>query len=290
MYILVALIPAIMWGIIPLLVSKFGGKPNQQILGTTLGAVIFAVILYFFTTPAYTWVSFFASLTSGLFWTVGQYLQYTSFRSIGVSKAMPISTGMQLLGTSLVGVLAFQDWNTPVKLTLGFIALAIIIIGAVLTSYQQKKAGNSEGASQSLKLGIIMTVFSAIGYVIYATIGQAFHVSGWTSILPQSIGMLLLALILSIRNGGERRFSKETFKNIIVGLSWSVGNLALLLSTNEVGVATSFTLSQMGVVISTLGGLFILKEKKTHRELVSVIIGVILVVIGGALIGYIKGL
>ena len=270
MYILVALIPAITWGIIPLLVSKFGGKPNQQIIGTTLGAIIFAIILYFFTTPSYTWVSFIASFVSGLFWTVGQFFQYTSFKFIGVSKAMPLSTGLQLLGTSLVGVIAFHDWSTTVQLTLGFIALAIIILGAILTSYRQKKAGDAQGAKKSLKWGLIVTFISGVGYIVYATIGEWFKVSGWTSILPQSIGMLALALLLSIKNEGNRRFSKETFKNIIVGLSWGIGNLALLISTNKVGVATSYTLSQMGVVISTLGGLFILKEKKTRKEYIAI--------------------
>ncbi|MBA5735072.1 glucose transporter GlcU, partial [Escherichia coli] len=52
--------------------------------------------------------------------------------------------------------------------------------------------------------------------------------------------------------------------------------------------ATGFSLSQMGVVISTIGGILFLGEKKTKKELILVIIGVVLVIIGGTMIGIAK--
>jgi glucose uptake protein len=44
----------------------------------------------------------------------------------------------------------------------------------------------------------------------------------------------------------------------------------------------------MGIIISTLGGIFILGEKKTKKELRYVVIGCLLVIIGGVLLGYMK--
>lgn len=49
--ILIALVPALMWGTLPLVVSKIGGSTEQQIIGTTLGALIFAIITFFFVSP-----------------------------------------------------------------------------------------------------------------------------------------------------------------------------------------------------------------------------------------------
>lgn len=69
---------------------------------------------------------------------------------------------------------------------------------------------------------------------------------------------------------------------------WATGNLALLFSNKLVGIATGFSLSQMGVVISTIGGILFLGEKKTKKELILVIIGVVLVIIGGTMIGIAK--
>ena len=51
------------------------------------------------------------------------------------------------------------------------------------------------------------------------------------------------------------------------------------------GVATGFTLSQMNVVIATLGSIFLLGERKTPREMRFIFAGLALVVGGGVLIG-----
>ncbi|MBC1495180.1 glucose transporter GlcU [Listeria welshimeri] len=284
MNIVIALIPAVMWGIMPLVVSKIGGKPKQQIIGTTLGALVFALGVFFFTNPEYTATIIIASFISGVFWSLGQMNQFRAFTQVGVSKTMPLSTGMQLVGTSLFGVFAFHEWGTTSKLVLGFSALALIIIGIFLTSYQQNKDENS---GQNMKKGIITLLISSVGYVGYVVITRWFDISGWDAILPQAIGMVIAGLLFSIKSE-EKRFTKQTWLNMIPGIMWATGNLALLFSNKLVGIATGFSLSQMGVVISTIGGILFLGEKKTKKELVLVIIGVILVIIGGTMIGIAK--
>lgn len=42
--ILIGLGPLIGWGIYPTIASKFGGKPVNQILGSTLRTLIFAIV------------------------------------------------------------------------------------------------------------------------------------------------------------------------------------------------------------------------------------------------------
>ncbi|MBC2281872.1 glucose transporter GlcU [Listeria welshimeri] len=284
MNIVIALIPAVMWGIMPLVVSKIGGKPKQQIIGTTLGALVFALGVFFFTNPEYTATIIIASFISGAFWSLGQMNQFRAFTQVGVSKTMPLSTGMQLVGTSLFGVFAFHEWGTTSKLVLGFSALALIIIGIFLTSYQQNQDENS---GQNMKKGIITLLISSVGYVGYVVITRWFDISGWDAILPQAIGMVIAGLLFSIKSE-EKRFTKQTWLNMIPGIMWATGNLALLFSNKLVGIATGFSLSQMGVVISTIGGILFLGEKKTKKELVLVIIGVILVIIGGTMIGIAK--
>ncbi|MBC1586227.1 GRP family sugar transporter [Listeria seeligeri] len=284
MNIVIALIPAVMWGIMPLVVSKIGGKPRQQIIGTTLGALLFAIGVFFFTNPEYTTTILIASFVSGAFWSLGQMNQFRAFTQVGVSKTMPLSTGMQLVGTSLFGVFAFHEWGTTSKLVIGFSALALIIFGIFLTSYQQHKDENS---GQNMKKGLITLVISSVGYVGYVVITQWFNISGWDAILPQAVGMVVAGLLFSIKSS-EKRFTKQTWLNMIPGVMWATGNLALLFSNKLVGIATGFSLSQMGVVISTIGGILFLGEKKTKKELVLVIIGIILVIIGGTMIGIAK--
>ena len=59
---------------------------------------------------------------------------------------------------------------------------------------------------------------------------------------------------------------KSTTLNIIPGIVWGIGNLFMFYSQPKVGVATSFSLSQLLVIVSTLGGIFLLGEKKIDAK------------------------
>ncbi|VWX38334.1 glucose uptake protein [Exiguobacterium oxidotolerans] len=280
--ILIAIVPALMWGTLPLVVSKLGGSTEQQIIGTTLGALAFALVTFFFVSPEMSTTAWVAGLFSGAFWALGQMNQFAAFKQMGVSKTMPISTGMQLVGTSLFGVLAFGEWSSTSALILGISALVLIVAGAAFTSYKEDKSKKDENIGK----GLLLLVISTVGYVGYVVIARWFNINGWEAVLPQAIGMVVSAILLSLRKGNL--FAKQTFTNGIAGIMWAVGNIALLFATARVGVATSFSLSQTGVVISTIGGVLLLKESKTKKEMTFVIIGCILVVAGGIMIGFTK--
>ncbi|MDF9558811.1 GRP family sugar transporter, partial [Bacillus tropicus] len=51
MDILLAILPALFWGSIVLFNVKLGGGPYSQILGTTLGALVFSIGVYIFMKP-----------------------------------------------------------------------------------------------------------------------------------------------------------------------------------------------------------------------------------------------
>ncbi|PPA70358.1 GRP family sugar transporter [Jeotgalibacillus proteolyticus] len=281
MEILIALIPAVMWGSILLVSTKLGGGPYQQGVGTTIGALIFSVAAFFFTSPEFTWTIVIVSFISGLMWALGQMNQFKTAKHLGVSKTLPISTGMQLAGTSLFGVLVFGEWSTTMTLTIGITAIVLVIAGVVFTSFREKN-GDDEGESP-MKKGIPLLLLSTAGFVGYVVIIRWFSVDGWDAILPQSVGMVTGALLLSIKH---KPFTKYTFRNLIPGLMWAAGNIALLLSIPRVGTATSFSLSQTGIIISTLGGIFLLGEKKTKKQMIMVIFGCVLIIAGGVLLGF----
>lgn len=253
-------------------------------VGTTFGALVFAIGALFFISPDYTGTAIIISFISGLLWSLGQMNQFKAVTHLGVSKTLPISTGLQLVGTSLFGVLVFGEWSTTMKLIIGISALVLIIIGVVFTSYQQKEE-NDDGGKSPLAKGVPILLISTVGYVGYVVIIRWFSIDGWTALLPQAVGMVIGAVLLSIK---EKPYSKYTIRNFIPGLMWATGNLALLLSIPRVGTATSFSLSQTGIIISTLGGIFLLGEKKTKRQIVFVIVGCVLIIIGGVMLGFTK--
>ena len=285
MDILLAILPALFCGSIVLFNVKLGGGPYSQILGTTLGALVFSIGVYIFIKPVLTPVVIIIGIISGLFWALGQANQLKSIDLIGVSKTMPISTGMQLVSTTLFGVIVFHEWSTTTSVVLGVLALLCIIIGIVLTSLQSKEEKNDEQTG-NFKKGIVMLLISTLGYLVYVVIIRLFGIDGWSALLPQAIGMVLGGILLTFKH---QPFNKYAIRNIIPGLIWAAGNMFLFISQPRVGVATSFSLSQMGIVISTLGGIFILGEKKTKRQFIAIVIGIIFIIAAGIMLGIAKG-
>ncbi|MCM3222401.1 GRP family sugar transporter [Bacillus cereus] len=285
MDILLAILPALFWGSIVLFNVKLGGGPYSQILGTTLGALVFSIGVYIFIKPVLTPMVIIIGIISGLFWALGQANQLKSINLIGVSKTMPISTGMQLVSTTLFGVIVFHEWSTTTSVVLGVLALLCILIGIVLTSLQSKEEKNDEQTG-NFKKGIVILLISTLGYLVYVIIIRLFSIDGWSALLPQAIGMVLGGILLTFKH---QPFNKYAIRNIIPGLIWAAGNMFLFISQPRVGVATSFSLSQMGIVISTLGGIFILGEKKTKRQFIAIVIGIIFIIAAGIMLGIAKG-
>lgn len=282
MNIMIALIPALFWGILPLVVSSIGGSPNNQIIGTTLGAFVVALIVAIFVPANLVWPVIIGGAGSGMCWAFGQYLQYVSFTKIDVSKAMPVSTGLQLIGTSLFSVCFFGEWKSTKML--GFFAILLVIAGVYLTTYTSKKNTSKE---QHLLTGVGILIVSMFGYIGYSALPRMFNLSGWDAFLPQTAGMVVMSLLLSIKQLGSTLKEKQTYWSMLPGLIFAVAALGYLISAQRNGVATGFTLSQMSVIISTLGGIFILKEHKTRKELILTLIGLVLVLSGGIIISQI---
>lgn len=282
MEIIIALIPAIAWGSIGLVSNKVGGTAYNQTLGMTIGAFIFSIGIYLFYQPVIDMKIMITGLLSGLFWVLGQQQQFQSMKFMGVSGALPISTGCQLIANTLAGALLFHEWKSGRDVTLGVLALVILIVGARFTAVSD--GGESNGSGEKNK-GYRAIAISTVGYALYTIIVNAAGMDALAVILPQSAGMLIGGILFSVK---QDVLNKYTVRNLITGLLWAVGNIFMLISMKNVGLAVSFSLSQTGIIISTLGSIWLLGEKKTKREFRYVVMGCILVIIGGVLLGYLK--
>lgn len=288
MTLLIAMIPAIAWGSIGLVSGKMGGNAYNQTLGMTVGAFLFSLGAFFVYQPSIDWFIIGVGLLSGLFWSLGQNQQFQSMSFIGVSTALPISTGFQLMGNTLAGVILFKEWVTTRDTVLGTTALIILILGVILTSLRDKKTAPAVGSGEAkneFSKGFRAILISTVGYVLYSVTINASGVDPIAVILPQATGMLLGGMLMSFN---KDVYNKYTIRNIISGILWGIGNIFMLLSMKSVGLAVAFSLSQTGIIISTLGGIWFLGEKKTKKQFISIVIGCLLIIVGGVLIGYIK--
>lgn len=289
MNILLALVPAIMWGSIGLVSGRLGGSASQQTLGMTMGAVIFSLVTLVIYQPTLNGKIWIAGLISGLFWAVGQFNQFSSMKHIGVSKTVPISTGLQLAGNALAGVLIWHEWTSGNMIMVGTIAVIALIVGAALTSLKDKSDSTTENDDENMPAGIQALTISTIGYIGYTVIVRFANVDAKAIIFPQAVGMLLGAfLFVFFAKETDQIAKKPTFLNITTGLIWGIGNIFMFIAIPSVGLAISYSLAQAGIVISTFGSIWLLGERKTHREMQFVIIGSILIIIGETLLATLK--
>lgn len=144
--------------------------------------------------------------------------------------------------------------------------------------------------------GLIQTGASTIGLVMFLITFRWFDIDPIQGFFPQAVGFLVGALIFTSplltrsQPKGIKRWSLPTLKALLPGIMWGLGMVIMQFSQIKVGVAVGFSLSQLGVIISTFGGILLLGEKRTRKEMHIVIIGVVLLIAGAILLGVAKSL
>lgn len=276
---LIALIPALGWGFMPLITGKIGGSAVNQMFGIGAGATIIGLIAFVIGHPVVSTTAFWFSVVCGALWTIGQIGQFISFKRIGVSKTTPISTVLQLVGNSIIGAIIFGEWRGAKALTIGFVALAVVVVGALLTSVTEGTSSKKVTTGDFLFL-----LCTTIGYWIYSAFPKIPVVADQSALgifLPEMLGILLGSVIYTVASGNISAFKqREQYLNILGGLSWGIAALAYIFAGKALGITTAFVFSQMNVIIATIGGVFILHEQKTSREMSFTILGIVLIVIG----------
>lgn len=295
--ILIGLIPALGWGFQGIIMQKIGGTTANKQMGMVLTALVMSIVVALVDPIAWSPALIAAAAVNGIPWAIAQILQIKSFDYLGVSRAMPLTSGTQLILTSVIGAFYFNEWPHAWQMGVGFAGIALIIVGTVLTTYTE--AGQETTSKSDIRKGVIITAISSALYVAYATAARFFNVDSFQILLPQALFMLAATIVISIivskRDSVDGVFGRvegvfglKSWQNMLTGVLWSVANIAVLFSNQVNGVAVGWTLANMNLIFATLGGLFILHEKKTPKELKFVIAGMIIIAAGGIAIGATK--
>ena len=279
---LIGLGPLLGWGLFPTIASKIGGRPVNQILGTSLGTLIFAAIFSMINGLAFpAGMDLFFSILSGVGWACAQIITFKCFTMIGSSRAMPVTTAFKLLGASLWGVFFLGNWPGATAKLLGAFALVLIMIGAKMTVWSETESAESAGI---MKKAVLLLAVGEIGYWAYSAAPQATAIDGMHAFLPQAIGMVIVAVIYSavvtVKGGETSPFIEAvSYKQIFSGFFFAFAALTYLISAQPDmnGLATGFILSQTSVVLATLTGIWFLGQKKTAKEMTVTIIGLVLI-------------
>lgn len=274
---LIACIPILSFGLIPVIGTLIGGKPTEQSMGIAMGGFVFSLIILLIRRPDISLHIFIIGFLSGAFWSIGSVGQFMGINALGVARATPMLNGGQIIGTSILGV-NLGDWASASAKTYGFIALFLIIVGIFFTSYKQQD--NDSKVHTQWARGIIINLIAVLGFTAYVGILKYYRIDGWSSIFPQSIGQIVAIYIIGLLLFKSQSFTKFSFRNSVIGVIWGVGNIALLLSQVSLGLSIAYPVSQAAVIVSVFGGVLINKERKTRKEWISALTGIAIICVG----------
>ena len=104
--------------------------------------------------------------------------------------------------------------------------------------------------------------------------------------------MVIVAVIsglMKMKNGNPFT-NKVTWLQIISGFFFAFAALTYLISAqpNMNGLATGFVLSQTSVVLATLTGIYFLNQRKTSKEMLVTVIGLVLILVAATVTVFIK--
>ena len=134
--------------------------------------------------------------------------------------------------------------------------------------------------------GFRALTYSTVGYLSYTILfNNIMKFDALAVIFPMAVGMVIGAMMFMKFNV---KFETVVIKNAIVGLMWGVGNIFMLLAAAKAGLAIAFSFSQLGVVISIMGGILFLGETKTRKETRWLAIGIACFVLCAVLLGVVK--
>lgn len=196
MALLIAFVNIIGWGLIPLTVKD---SPQSQIAGMGIGASATALIIYLFTRPAFDAATWAVAFVAGMLWTIGQMGQFISYTRIGV--------------------LIFGEWPTAQAKVIGFIALALVVIGIVLSSKSDDK-GSGDANAKNLAFLLITT----IGFWIYSSFPKLIAkdiMNRLDYIFPEMLGVLVGTVVYVIASHSTAVYrNKMIWRNSIAGVGW----------------------------------------------------------------------
>ena len=297
----IGLLPALLFGSSSVLLMKLGGDSRQQTMGQFLGALAVAIVLALSvgvdTNPAVLLTAFVAGAVLG----VGMNLQIISFHYLGVSRVMPLTTGGQLIGVAALGIALFGEWVGSAALPVGIAALVAILVGVFLASWSEPDAltvsasapaSVLQSSTRNVRTGMVIMAISTLFLIAFPTLTRLWSIDPMTSLLPEAIGFVVVGMIATSPRRGmpDARWSRPTVGALLPGVLWGTGLIVLQYSINVLGVAVGFALSQLTVVVATFGGIWILHEKKTRKEMRMTMLGMLFLVGGAMLLGYANAL
>lgn len=243
--------------------------------------------------PAITAATFWLPFSGGLIWSVSGYCAFVAIEKLGLARAVGIWTPLNIIVGLVWGALLFDEFGALGGRGRWLLLISLVAIIAGILLIILARGGESKSATgKPLALGLLGALGAGIlwgTYFIPIRISQA---SMWVASWPMAIGMWVAGLLLmELAGGGAPKLAcrRDYLLVALSGLLWGIGNYGMLLLTEAIGTGKGFTISQLGVAINAMVGIFWLKDPRPGTRAAWITgAGVLLAMVGGIVLGNLK--
>jgi glucose uptake protein len=291
---LYAVVTVLAWGIW-LAPSQNIPFKNQRIRTFYVAAANLALATLIFFLQGFrglTWQIFWLPFIGGLVWAVSGFMAFTATDLLGMARAYglwaPINVGVSILW----GTVIFDEFIAlrPLMLLMLVISLAIIITGILLIILAKGTGAHTE-SRRAFWIGVLGALGAGVLWGTYFIPIKISSASTWVASFPLAVGIFAGSTVLVALTSQPLRLDQasEYARVSATGVLWGIGNYAMLLLVEQIGAGRGFTISQLGIVVNGLIGVYVLKDPQPgSRAATLTLIGCILATIGGILLGNLK--
>jgi len=289
-----ALVTVLAWGtwLAPSQNIKFKNSHIRTFYISAANLILTFVVLMSRGTGKMTAEAFWLPFAGGLIWAVSGYCAFMATEKIGMARAMGVWAPLNIIAGMLWGALLFDEFAgfDFKNFALLLLSLVMFISGALLIIFargenQQHRLGKPFG------VGLLGALGAGVLWGTYFIPIRISNESMWVAAFPLAVGMLAGSALFIFLTGQSPRLStmKEYALVSLSGVLWGVGNYGMLLLTEAIGTGKGFTISQLGVVVNALVGIFLLKDPKPGTRAASITFaGVVLAMLSGIILGNLK--
>jgi glucose uptake protein len=268
---------------------------NQQIkifYVAVANLVLAGFVFLFQGNNGLTWQIFWPPFAGGLVWAISGFMAFTATSHLGMARAYGIWTPINVVVSIFWGIVLFSEFLRSGGLTLIVLAasLAILVTGISLIIFA-KGFNPEQGHAGNLRIGLLGALGAGVLWGSYYIPIKMSAASMWVAAFPLAVGIFIgsAILVLLTRKTIWLNNIGEILRVSASGLLWGVGNYGMLLLVEQLGTGRGFTISQLGVVVNGLMGIFVLKDPQPKSRAANLTLaGCVLACVGAILLGSLK--
>lgn len=268
---------------------------NQQIKTFYVAAANLAlslVVLLIQGLPGLTWSVFWPPFLGGLVWAVSGFLAFTATNRLGMARAFGLWAPINVLVSIIWGIVIFGELLNEGPMTLVMFALALLItLAGVLLIIFAKGFDRGVQSRTFLWPGVLAALGAGVLWGSYFIPIKLSAASLWVAAFPMSVGIFIGSVILVMLSGQSLYLDRLSsyLRAASTGVLWGIGNYGMLLLVDQFGAGRGFTISQLGIVINGLLGIYFLKDPSPKTRAANLtLIGCVCATIGGIMMGGLK--